>query len=88
MELSQGGEELSGKRVEAQSWHRRGDPQMSVSTGGSRDALEDSCRGGGTSPPGCSGIPGGSGRAILTAGILKHDLAPDSWVSLKGTESS
>lgn len=61
---------------------------MSVSTGRLRDALEDSCRWGGTSPPGCLGIPRGSGRAILTAGILEHDLAPDSWVSLKGTESS
>lgn len=40
------------------------------------------------SPPGCLGIPGGSGRAVLTAGILEDDLAPDSWVSLKGTESS
>lgn len=28
------------------------------------------------------------GGRILTAGILKHDLAPDFWASLKGTESS
>lgn len=32
--------------------------------------------------------PGMVGGGVLTAGILKHDLAPDAWASLEGTESS
>lgn len=32
--------------------------------------------------------PGIVGGGVLTAGILKHDLAPDAWASLEGTESS
>lgn len=28
------------------------------------------------------------GAGVLTAGVVKHDLAPDAWASLKGTESS
>lgn len=31
--------------------------------------------------------PGMVGGGVLTAGILKHDLAPDAWASLEGTES-
>ena len=42
------------------------------------------------SPSRCLGPPwewGGAGR-VVTAGVLEHDLAPDAWASLEGTESS
>lgn len=32
--------------------------------------------------------PGMVGGGVLTAGILKHDLASYAWASLEGTESS
>ena len=34
------------------------------------------------------GLPGDGGGAVVTAGILQHDWAPDAWASPEGTESS
>lgn len=61
---------------------------MSVSTGGLKDALRIATVGEAGAHLGVWGSPEVVGGPFPTAGILEHDLAPDSWVSLKGTESS